>query len=190
MTVNPQELEILISGCQKNDRKAQQTMHKLYYGSFMAICLRYTRNEDQAADILQNSFIKIFKNIKKYEGQGSFEGWMKRIVVNTAIDYHRKKKNDFLLLPEDQELEQFEQIDETDDDESEYPYSPADVINAIQKLTPAYRMVFNLYVIEHYQHKEIAEKLGISIGTSKSNLLKAKLKLKKLLLDKITNPAN
>ena len=115
---------------------------------------------------------------------------MKRIVVNTAIDYHRKRKNDFLLLPEDQELEQFEQVEENDEHESEYPYTQKHIIAAIQELTPAYRTVFNMYIIENYQHKEIAEILGISIGTSKSNLLKAKAKLKKLLAEKIKTQAN
>ena len=145
--------------------------------------MRYTNNMDQAEDILQNSFIKIFRNIKRYKFEGSFEGWMKRIVVNTAIDYHRGKKKDFLLLPEEQEMEQFELIDDPADDNAElnYPFTPQQVMAAIQELSPAYKAVFNLYVIEDYSHKEIAEQLDISVGTSKSNLLKAKAKLKKIL---------
>ncbi len=134
---------------------------------------------------MQNSFIKIFNNIEKYKFEGSFDGWMKRIVVNTAIDYYRGRKNDFLLLPEDQEIERFELIDE-EEEEVEYPYTPKQVMEAIQDLTPAYKAVFNLYVLEEYSHKEIAETLGISIGTSKSNLLKSKLRLKKILEKKFS----
>ncbi len=151
----------------------------------MAISQRYTSNFDQAEDILQNSFIKIFNNIEKYKFEGSFDGWMKRIVVNTAIDYYRGRKNDFLLLPEDQAIERFEIIDEVEE-EAEYPYTPKQVMDALQDLTPAYKAVFNLYVIEEYSHKEIAETLGISIGTSKSNLLKSKLRLKKILEKKFS----
>ncbi len=179
------ELDDIIHGCIKKDRKSQQLLHKKYYRRFLAISLRYTANFDQAEDILQNSFIKIFNNLEKYKFEGSFDGWMKRIVVNTAIDYYRGKKNDFLLLPEDQEIERFELIDE-EEEEVEYPYTPKQVMEAIQDLTPAYKAVFNLYVLEEYSHKEIAETLGISIGTSKSNLLKAKLRLKKILEKKFS----
>ncbi|HEX4887842.1 MAG TPA: RNA polymerase sigma factor [Luteibaculaceae bacterium] len=176
-----QELEQIIEGCARNDRKSQQLLHKKYYRRFMAICLRYTTNFDQAEDILQNSFIKIFNNIEKYKFEGSFDGWMKRIVVNTAIDYYRGRKNDFMLMPEENGLERLELVDDDPDEETEYPYSPAQVMEALQELTPAYKTVFNLYVIEDYSHKEIADMLNISIGTSKSNLLKSKIRLKKIL---------
>ncbi len=174
------ELDAIVKGCVEQDRKSQQILHQKYYRRFMAICLRYTANYDQAEDMLQSSFIKIFNNIGKYKSEGSFDGWMKRIVVNTAIDYYRVRKTDFVLLPEGQELERLEVYDETEED-TEYPYTPTQIMEAIQSLTPAYKAVFNLYVLEEYPHKEIAEMLGISIGTSKSNLLKAKLKLKKIL---------
>lgn len=175
------ELEEAIKGCCENDRKSQEWIHKRYYATLLPICLRYTRNMDQAEDILQNSFIKIFNSIDRYEFKGSFEGWLKRIVVNTAIDFHRSKKSDFLLLPEDKSMEDFDREDEFEDEELNYPYTPKQVMAAIQKLTPAYQAVFNLYVIEDYTHKEIAEMLGVSIGTSKSNLLKAKIRLRKIL---------
>lgn len=178
------DLKEAIEGCLKNDRKAQEWLHKRYYSSFLPICLRYTKNLDQAEDILQNSFIKIFKNINRYEFKGSFEGWLKRIVVNTAIDYHRGKKTDFLLLPEDRSMEEFDKEEESDDESDNYPYTPKQVMEAIQELTPAYQTVFSMYVIEDYTHREIAEILGISIGTSKSNLLKSKVRLKKILAEK------
>lgn len=142
--------------------------------------MRYTNNIDQAEDMLQTGFIKIFRNIHKFEFGGSFEGWMKRIIVNTAIDYYRSKKKDFLLMPEDDTLEKMDLV-EDDNPEDEFPYTPQQVLEAVQMLTPAYKAVFNLYVIEEYTHKEIAEILGISIGTSKSNLLKSKIKLRKIL---------
>ncbi len=176
------ELEEAIKGCIENDRKSQEWLHKRYYAVMLPICLRYTKNVDQAEDILQKSFIKIFKNIGRYEFKGSFEGWMKRIVVNTAIDFHRSRKGDFLLLPEEMSMEDFDQEDEGLDDETKnYPYTPKQVMEAIQELTPAYKAVFNLYVIEEYTHQEIADMLGVSIGTSKSNLLKAKARLRKIL---------
>lgn len=177
------ELKEAIKGCVNNERKAQEYIHRKYYQTLLPICLRYTRNMDQAEDILQNSFIKIFNSIDRYEYKGSFEGWLKRIVVNTSIDFHRSRKSDFLLLPEDQSMEDFDREDE-DDGEWEFPYTPKQVMAAIQDLTPAYQAVFNLYVIEDYSHKEIAEMLGVSIGTSKSNLLKAKVRLRKILEEK------
>jgi RNA polymerase sigma factor (sigma-70 family) len=177
------ELEQIIADCQGNRRKGQELLHKKYYSLFMSISLRYTKNYDQAEDILQLGFIKIFKNINKYKGEGSFEGWMKRILVNTAIDFHRKKKNDLVLMPEEDGIEKLGIIEDEDVELDNYPYTPKQVIAAIQELSPAYQTVFNLYVIENYPHKEIAEILSISIGTSKSNLLKAKARLRKILLE-------
>ena len=152
----------------------------------MAVCLRYTKNHDQAKDILQDGFIKVFRSMEKFNRDGSFEGWIRRIMVNTAIDYFRRTKNSYLLLGEERSIEDFGDQDEEDvledvEQDEETDLKPADVINAMQKLTPAYRTVFNLYVFEEMTHKEIADSLGISIGTSKSNLAKAKQNLKKLL---------
>lgn len=142
--------------------------------------MRYTRDEDFAQDILQRAFIKIFDNIKKFEQKGSLEGWMKRIVVNTCIDTYRKKKKDLLFLGEDHDIENLDLENETDEGMN-FPYQPKQVFEAIQQLTPAYKAVFNLYAIEDYTHKEIADMLDISVGTSKSNYLKAKLRIKKIL---------
>lgn len=149
----------------------------------MAVCKRYTRNEDQAKDILQDGFIKVFKNIEKFGFNGSFEGWVRRIIVNTAIDFTRKAKNDYLLMNEDQSIEDFENdlLDEGDEEEYDNPLKVADVIKGMEQLSTAYRTVFNLYVFENYSHQEIADALGISVGTSKSNLAKARGNLKKIL---------
>ena len=176
----------IIDGCIAGERRSQQRVYELFYGKMMAVCLRYTKNHDQAKDILQDGFIKVFRSMEKFNREGSFEGWIRRIMVNTAIDYFRRAKNAYLLLGEERSIEDFGDQDEEDTIEDEAPeevldLKPADVINAMQKLTPAYRTVFNLYVFEEMTHKEIAELLGINIGTSKSNLAKAKHNLKKLL---------
>lgn len=176
----------LIDGCLREERRAQQRVYELFYGKMMAVCLRYTKNTDQAKDILQDGFIKVFRSVEKFNRAGSFEGWIRRIMVNTAIDHFRRSKNSYLLLGEERSIEDFGDHDEEDtlaDDAGEdiLDLKPADIINAMQKLTPAYRTVFNLYVFEELTHKEIADLLGINIGTSKSNLAKAKHNLKKLL---------
>ena len=176
----------LVDGCLKGERRSQQRVYELFYGKMMAVCMRYTKNTDQAKDILQDGFIKVFRSMEKFNREGSFEGWIRRIMVNTAIDYFRRAKNAYLLLGEERSIEDFGDQDEEDTIEDEaaeevLDLKPADVINAMQKLTPAYRTVFNLYVFEEMTHKEIAEMLGINIGTSKSNLAKAKHNLKKLL---------
>ncbi|MEO8066794.1 MAG: sigma-70 family RNA polymerase sigma factor [Flavobacteriales bacterium] len=176
----------LVDGCIAQERRSQQRVYELFYGKMMAVCLRYTKNTDQAKDILQEAFIKVFRSVDKFNRAGSFEGWIRRIMVNTAIDHFRRTKNAYLLLGEERSIEDFSNIDEEDtiaDDgpEEEMDVKPADVINAMQKLTPAYRTVFNLYVFEEMTHKEIADALGINVGTSKSNFAKAKNNLKKIL---------
>ncbi len=176
----------LIEGCLKEDPRAQERVYEVFYGKMMAVCLRYTKNTDQAKDILQDGFIKVFKGIDKFNQDGSFEGWIRRIMVNTAIDHFRRSKNSYLLLGEERSIEDFVDADAEDiraeeDTDDQLDLKPADIINAMQKLTPAYRTVFNLYVFEELTHKEIAEMLGINVGTSKSNLAKAKHNLRKML---------
>ena len=176
----------LVDGCISGERRSQQRVYEMFYGKMMAVCLRYTKNADQAKDILQDGFIKVFRSVDKFNRAGSFEGWIRRIMVNTAIDHFRRTKNSYLLLGEERSIEDFGDQDEEDilaDEAGEdiLDLKPADIINAMQKLTPAYRTVFNLYVFEELTHKQIADTLGINIGTSKSNLAKAKHNLKKLL---------
>lgn len=145
--------------------------------------MRYERDRDTAMDLVQEGFIKLFANIGKYKFDGSFEGWVRRIFVNNAIDSFRRKKHEILVPEEDHHLAHLS----TDEDEIRFaedelePISPQDVVAAMQQLTPAYQMVFNLYVMENYQHKEIAEMLGINIGTSKSNLAKARANIQRIL---------
>ncbi len=148
----------------------------------MAVCRRYTRNDDQAKDILQDAFIKVFNNIDRFNFDGSFEGWVRRIVVNTGIDFTRKAKNDYLLMNENQSVEDFENdLLDVEEEEFDIPLNVRDVINGMDQLSNAYKAVFNLYVFENYSHQEIADALGISVGTSKSNLAKARANLKKIL---------
>lgn len=146
--------------------------------------MRYTRDTDQALDVLQEGFIKVFQNMERYSGAGSFEGWVRRIMVNLSIDRFRKQKNDFLLLNGSTSIEDFEDVveDESDVESVDYDFTPEQILEAMQQLSPAYKTVFNLYVFENYTHQDIAEALSISIGTSKSNFAKAKRNMKKILL--------
>ncbi|MFN6378524.1 MAG: RNA polymerase sigma factor [Flavobacteriales bacterium] len=178
------QMQQLIQGCLNGDRRSQQAVYKLLYGKMKAVCLRYTKDSDQAMDVLQEGFIKVFQNMEKYTGVGSFEGWVRRIMVNLSIDRFRKQKNDFLLLNGNMSPEDFEDEIEDEEDENavDYDFKPSQIIEAMQQLSPAYRTVFNLYVFENYTHQDIADSLGISVGTSKSNYAKAKRNMKKILL--------
>ena len=182
--VEDKQLQQLIKGCLEGDRKAQQAVYKLLYGKMKVVCMRYTRDTDQALDVLQEGFIKVFQNMERYSGAGSFEGWVRRIMVNLSIDRFRKQKNDFLLLNGSTSIEDYEDVveDESDVESVDYDFTPEQILEAMQQLSPAYKTVFNLYVFENYTHQDIAEALSISIGTSKSNFAKAKRKMKKILL--------
>lgn len=177
------QLQELIDGCLQGDRRSQQLVYKMLYGKMKAVCLRYTKDADHAMDVLQEGFIKVFQNMDKYTGQGSFEGWVRRIMVNLSIDNFRKQKHDLVLLGDRQNAEDWEDEPEDEDSEEiEYDFKPNQIIEAMQQLSPAYRTVFNLYVFENYSHQEIADALGINVGTSKSNYAKARKNMKKLLL--------
>lgn len=176
------EIKSVIEGCLKKEHKSQYKLYQMFYKNMTMVCLRYAKDREEANDLVQEGFIKVFKNLTRYEFKGSFEGWMRRIFVNNAIDNIRRKKKDHLLLGEDEKLDSFAVFD-LDPLEKQGELDPKIVMEAIQKLTPAYKAVFSLYVIEDYSHKEIAEMLGVSVGTSKSNLAKAKQNLRKFLHD-------
>ena len=175
------ELKALVPRCRQGDRSAQEVVFQSLYGKMMAACMRYHRDRDHAQDVLQTGFIKVFTSLDKYNGEGSFEGWVRRIVVNTAIDDVRKKRYDEISIDADE----YEWLEDESDNEIEWNHTlfknKDRVMEALRDLSPAYRTVFNLYVIEGYAHKEIAEMLDINIGTSKSNLAKAKVNLRKAL---------
>jgi RNA polymerase sigma-70 factor (ECF subfamily) len=165
----------LIEGCIRGDRKMQYELYERFSPKMYGVCLRYAANAEEAEDILQEGFMKVFKKIGSYRGDGSFEGWIRRIFVNTAIEHFRKKS---YLQP----------ITEQEESSIEGKYvsvldslAEKDIIKLIQQLSPGYRTVFNMYVIEGYTHKQIADILKISEGTSKSQLSRAKLILQDLV---------
>ena len=164
-----------IQACVARERWAQRKLYEDYYGPLMGLCLRYADNQDDALDILHDGYIKVFRHIGKYQPGTSLIAWMRRIMVNTAIDYYRKKTR-----------RRTEDLDEAQGIQSHEPGAVSQmatetILGCIQQLSPAYRSVFNLYVIEGFSHKEIADILSITESTSRSNLVKARLKLREML---------
>lgn len=174
-TVENTQLQEIIDGCIEGRRKAQYKFYNYFSGKMMGVCLRYAQNEAEAEDILQDGFVKVYSNIHKYQPYGSFEGWVRRIFVNTAIEYYRQRRR-FVISDIEIENSDFEFKDDVVD-----RMSANEILNLITKMPDGYRMVFNMYAIEGYSHKEIAEELGISIGTSKSQYSRARTYLQKLL---------
>lgn len=166
----------LIRACIRKERWAQKVLYEEFYSSMLGVCLRYSNNEEDALDILHEGFIKVFNHIRKYQTGTSLSAWIRRIMVNTAIDFYRKN-----IRRRTEDLEQAHNLSSADADAISQ-CSEKEILNAIQLLTPAYRTVFNLYVIEGYSHKEIGDLLEISESTSRSNLVKARIKLKEILL--------
>jgi len=164
----------LILGCQKNELKAQQQLYELYSAKVFSVCLKYSKNYEEAQDNLQEGFLLVFEKIHKYSFQGSLEGWIKRVVINYILQQYRSSTNFFELIDNVAIKEESEELEVSDQD-----YSIDFLLKIIQELPNKYRLVFSLYVLDDYSHKEIAEMLDISEGTSKSNLSRAKLLLKK-----------
>ncbi len=168
------KLETVIQRCMQNDRKAQYLLYDRYAPVLLSICLRYVKKMEVAEDMLVQSFYKIFDRMDSYEGTGSFEGWMKRIVINECLMELRKTRNFALTIPVSEAVDEvFVEISQQLD------YH--EVLRLLDQLPDGYRTVFNLYVLEGYKHREIAEMLGISINTSKSQLILARKKLQKLI---------
>ena len=147
--------------------------------------MRYVKDQDEAKDLLQEGFIKVFGHISDFEKSGTLEGWIRRIMVNTSIDFYRKNKKNILKVDSDYLETKVENIEDEKDANEYNNLQPKDIMDAVQKLTPVYRTIFNMYVVDGYTHKQIAEQLGINEGTSKSNYFKAKANIRKLLADKI-----
>lgn len=166
----PMSLKKLIQKCKKGDLIAQSEVYHLFTGKLFPICLKYSRTHQEAEDNLQEAFITIFKKINQFQNKGSFEGWMKRIVINTVLQTYRQK-NVLNLVEENYP-------DEVEVEINESEVSLEFLLKIIQDLPERYRMVFNLYVLDGYSHKEISNLLGIAEGTSKSNLSRARLILK------------
>jgi RNA polymerase sigma-70 factor (ECF subfamily) len=165
----------LINGCLNKDRRIQEELYQRYAARMYAVCLRYCKNPEDAQDVLQDGFVKVFRGIQNYRGDGSFDGWLRRVIVNTAIEHYRRSaKNIAVVDPQDVEIEDpswhaLQNLDEKD------------IIAMLQHLSEGYRLVFNMHVIEGYSHREIAEILGTTEGTSKSQLARAKAMLKQMV---------
>lgn len=165
--------ELLIQYSIVGDRLAQKAIFDKYSGKLMGVCMRYAVDQPAAEDILQEGFIKAFKNLHKFRNEGSFEGWLRRIMVNTAIEIYRKKNHLYSVLEIETQQEKVTHDNVLSDLAAE------DILEMVRNLSPGYRTVFNMYAIEGYSHKEIAEQLNISEGTSKSQLARARYILMK-----------
>ena len=165
-------LEELILNCKNQDLKAQEELYKKFSGILFSVCLKYSPNYHEAEDNLQDAFITIFNRIEQFKGKGSFEGWMKRVTVNTVLQKYRKQR--VFSLSNEEQLE--EAVIEIEDNAVPLDF----LLKIVQELPDRYRLVFTMYVLDDYAHKEISEIVGISVGTSKSNLARARgiLKIK------------
>ena len=171
-------LKELIDKCKKGDRKAQEQLYRQYSNILFGICLKYSRNKTEAEDSLHDSFMTIYEKIGQYKSKGSFEGWIKRITINTVLQKYRKEE--YLKVVSDN-------VEEEVEVESGYTnIGLQTLLKYIQELPNKYRMTFNLYVLDGYSHKEISSILGTSTGTSKSNLARARMILKEKIENKTT----
>ncbi len=165
----------LIDGCIRGDRRMQEELYRRFAPRMYAVCLRYASNTEEAEDILQEGFIKIYKKLDSFRREGSFEGWIRRVFVNTAIEHFRRKKYLQPVTEKEEATLEGNYLSVLDE------LAERDIMNLVQQLSPGYRTVFNMYVIEGYTHKEIGDMLGISEGTSKSQLSRAKVILQELV---------
>ena len=172
--MNDKHLEDIIDGCKKGERRSQEMLYQHYSGKMYAVCLYYAGNKPEAEDFLHNGFIKVFENIKQFKKTGVFDAWMRKIFMHTALEKYRLKKHLFISY-----VKEDVQMLESNQEDVLSKISAADLTNLIQQLSPVYRMVFNLYAIEGYSHKEVGKLLGISESTSKSNLSRARALLQK-----------
>lgn len=170
-------LEKLIKGCSRGDRKAQETLFSLYYGYAMSVALRYSHCHEKAADITNDSFLKVFSNVELFREEAEFKFWLRKIVVNTALDHYRKEKKHENQVPLEKGFNEL--IDESVLDQLQ----AEDILKMVQDLPEIYRFTFNLYEIEGYSHEEIALKLGTTAGTSRANLSRAKHMLRVMIIN-------
>lgn len=173
-------LNELMEGCKVGNRQMQELLYRQTSAKMLAVCMRYAKDQMEAEDVLQLGYIKIFNKIKEFKNEGSFEGWIRKIMVNTAIESYRKNLRMLNVVPIEEAYEQPANLD--GDGDVFGNLGMQDLIKLIQNLADGYRMVFNMYVIEGYAHKEIAEILGISEGTSKSQLSRARIILQQQIL--------
>lgn len=167
-------MDQLLQGCIKNDRKSQKALYQAFYGYGLSISLRYSEEREEAVELLNEAFMKVFKNLNKFDLSKPFKPWFRQITINTCINHLKKKKIDF-----SSSLEELQ--DQSASEEILSSISYQEILSMIRQLSPAYRTVFNLYVIEGYKHEEISRILDVSVGTSKSNLSKAKKSMQRIL---------
>ena len=183
------DLSELITGVKKRKKNCQKELYKRYAPVMRSICIRYTRDYDEAEDILQEGFIKLFTKINQYEGKGSFEGWMKRVFINTSINYIKKKRNilfhyDINDFPNEGIVHNFyddQNFQSPDSEIVDDDFTEEEIMAIISKLPDGYKLVFSLYAIDQMSHKEISEMLNISVSTSKSQLFRARKTIQKQL---------
>ena len=166
------DLNHLIEGCRQQDRASQKRLYRHFYAYGMSICIRYAENENGAITILNDAFMKVFSRIHKYHPDKPFKPWLRAVIVNTAIDDVKKRNR----LMKRESLKEANEVADREDILSRIGY--AELLEMVRSLSTAYRTVFNLYAIDGYKHEEIAQRLGISVGTSKSNLSKARAHLR------------
>jgi len=165
----------LLEGCLEGNRRMQEELYRRFSPRMYAVCLRYAGNAEEAEDILQEGFIKVFKKLNSFRREGSFEGWVRRVFVNTAIEHFRRKRYLMPVTEKEENTIEGKYLSVLDD------LAARDIMALVQDLSPGYRTVFNLYVVEGYTHKEIADMMGISEGTSKSQLSRAKVILQDMV---------
>jgi len=170
-------IDELVKRCKANERKAQEMLYKQFASKMLGVCLRYATDRMEAEDMLQNGFIKVFNKIADYRGDGSFEGWMRRIMVHSSIEYYRKYHK-MVQLVDIEDAASHTSVDA----QATSTLAANELMALIQQLAPGYRIVFNLYAIEGYSHREIAEITGISEGASKSQLSRARSVLKEQIV--------
>ena len=175
--------KLLIEGCLEGREESFKLLYDNYYGKMFNVCLRYSRDREEAKDMLQEGYIRVFKNLKQYKFQGSMEGWIRRVIVTTAINYYKKNNlrsiTDYVATDTLAYMENKNAF--VDNDSPIHQIAAKDLLAIIQKLPPIYKMVFNLNAIEGYSHKEIGEMMGITESTSRSNLSKARAKLQEMV---------
>jgi RNA polymerase sigma factor (sigma-70 family) len=176
MHIQDHQEDEIVKGCIQGGRHHQKLLYERFYGSMMAVCMRYTSDREEARDVLHEGFMKVFRNLDRFHQGTNLGAWIRRIMVNTAIDHYRKAAKRPNLVEINHAVHEIDVQDVVSD------MSADEILALVQRLSPAYRTVFNLYVIEGYSHKEVGELLGISEGTSKSNLAKARAKLQQMIL--------
>lgn len=169
----------IIDGCLKNDRKMQKALYERFSRRMYSICLRYAKEKSEADDILQDAFLKVYAKIHQFSREHSFEGWMKRIMVNTALSHYKQN----LKYYYQQDIEEIKESESPSFQFNDEEFTKEELMKVVQELSDGYRMVFNMYAIEGYKHKEIAEIMGVDIATSKSQFHRARMVIQKKLFE-------